>query len=191
VKLNAIGYSMPKGHSLRVTVSPTYWPFAWPSPRPVTLTLLAGHLNLPIRSPQPADETLKPFEPPEISTPLALKTLRVPSRTREVRHDVINSKHTLIDHNDAGCVRHPDGLEYDNETTDTFTIVEGDPLSATAQCDHSAKLSRGDWRVRIETSSVMTSDATTFRVTNMVDAYEGNTRIFSKTWTFTMPRDHV
>ena len=191
VQLNAIGYSLAQGHKIRAAVSPTYWPFAWPSPAPVTLTLFAGHLNLPIRSPQSADEALKPFEPPEISAPLSSKTLRAPSRRREAYHNVINNKHTLIDHNDAGSVRYPDGLEYDNDMTDTFTIVEGDPLSAAVRCDRSAELRRGDWRVRLETSSVMTSDATTFRVTNAVDAYEGHTRVFSKTWTFAVPRDMV
>jgi predicted acyl esterase len=191
VKLNAIGYSVAQGHRIRVAVSPTYWPFAWPSPKPVTLTLFTGHLNLPIRSPQPADEILKPFEPPEISTPLALKTLRAPNRKREIQRDVISGAHTLVDHNDAGCLRYPDGLGYDNDMTDTYTIVEGDPLSAMVRCERSAELRRGDWRTRIQTSSVMTSDATTFRVTNSVDAYEGETRIFSKTWTFTAPRDHM
>ncbi|MEK7329146.1 MAG: peptidase S15, partial [Chloroflexota bacterium] len=157
----------------------------------VTLTLFTGHLNLPIRSPQPADSTLKPFEQPEISAPLALKTLRAANRKREIHRDAISGRHTLVDHNDAGCVRYPGGLEYDNDTTDIFTIVEGDPLSATVRCDRSAELRRGDWRVRLETSSVMTSDATTFRVTNTVDAYEEHTRVFSKTWTFTVPRDHM
>ena len=37
----------------------------------------------------------------------------------------------------------------------------------------------------------MTSDATVFRVRNVLDAYEGIARIFTKTWNFSVPRDLV
>ena len=59
------------------------------------------------------------------------------------------------------------------------------------EVDLTIKIGRGDWRTRVETNSFMTADAATFRVTNMLDAYEGDTRVFSKTWTFTVPRDLV
>lgn len=75
--------------------------------------------------------------------------------------------------------------------TDTFTIVEGGSLSAAARSDFTINIGRGDWRVRIETSSVMTADETTFRVTNVLNGYEGNTRVFGKTWTFSVPRNGV
>jgi hypothetical protein len=37
----------------------------------------------------------------------------------------------------------------------------------------------------------MTADGESFRVTNNLDAYEGNQRVFSKSWDFTVPRDLV
>ena len=37
--LNAIAHSFPPGHRLRLAISPTYWPWAWPSPVTATLTL--------------------------------------------------------------------------------------------------------------------------------------------------------
>jgi putative CocE/NonD family hydrolase len=52
VGLNAIAHSLPAGHRWRVAISPTYWPHAWPSPEPVTLTIFAGPaswLTLPMR----------------------------------------------------------------------------------------------------------------------------------------------
>jgi len=42
-----------RGPVTDIAVSPTYWPFAWPSPEPVTLTVLAGRITLPVRSPRP------------------------------------------------------------------------------------------------------------------------------------------
>ena len=49
VRLNAIAHAFPPGHRLRVAVSPTYWPWAWPSPESVTLTVHDGRLELPVR----------------------------------------------------------------------------------------------------------------------------------------------
>ena len=42
VQLNDIAHVFPAGHRIRVAVSTSYWPIAWPSPAPVTLTLYAG-----------------------------------------------------------------------------------------------------------------------------------------------------
>ena len=60
VRLDAIGRAIPAGHRLRVSVSPTGWPRAWPSPEPVTLTVIAGasHLDLPVRPPRREDARL-------------------------------------------------------------------------------------------------------------------------------------
>jgi hypothetical protein len=82
-------------------------------------------------------------------------------------------------------------LEVEDITTDIYTIVEHDPLSATVRCERWLEYQRGDWQVRLETTSTMTGDTATFHVTNLLDAYEGNTRIFTKTWTFNVPRDFV
>jgi hypothetical protein len=193
--LNASGYALPAGHRWRVAISPTYWPHAWPSPEPVTLNLFAGsgcHLHLPVRPPQPEDANLFPFDEAEGSAPLALEFQRVPSRQRTVERDVVKSLFKLVDHNDGGSYRFvASGLDHETVNTDTYTIIEGDPLSASTRCEWTIAIGRGDWRTRVETNSFLTADAATFRVTNMLDAYEGDTRVFSKTWTFTVPRDLV
>ncbi len=194
VRLNAIGHRLPAGHRWRVAISPTYWPHAWPSPEPVTLSVFPGpdsQLRLPVRTPRPADADLPPFPPPECAPGLTLDMLRVGSRTRALNRDLIGGGCELVDRGDGGCRRFPHGLTYERVGADTYRIVEGDPLSASIRCEKTIKMGRGDWRVRIETSSLLTSDKTTFCVTNVVNTYEGNTRVFSKSWTFTVPRDLV
>jgi hypothetical protein len=37
----------------------------------------------------------------------------------------------------------------------------------------------------------MTSNATHFIVTSVIEAFEGETRIFARTWTDMFPRDHM
>jgi hypothetical protein len=83
------------------------------------------------------------------------------------------------------------GLEFHSRNQDVYTIVEDDPLSAATRCDRTMGLRRGEWRVRVETSSTMSADEAAFYVTNVLDAYEGNTRIFTKTRDFTVPRHWV
>jgi len=37
----------------------------------------------------------------------------------------------------------------------------------------------------------MSADADTFYITNVLDAYEGNTRVFTRTWHIQIPRHLV
>ncbi len=195
IRLNAVGYIMPAGHRWRVALSPTYWPHAWPSPKPVTLTLFTGqasYLTLPTRQARPEDEMLTPFAAPEHAPILAHDVIRPKNRQRFIQRDLISGQATLTDFTDDGCFRLTNSaLEFDSTTTNIFTIIEADPLSAAVSCQHTIKLKRGEWQTRIETSSQMSADAENFHVSNLLDAYQGNLQIFTKSWTSTIPRDLV
>ena len=196
VRLNAAGHVFQTGHRVRVAVSPTYWPDAWPSPEPVTLTVFAGpdsRLELPVRGPRPEDGRLPDFDEPEISPPLPVEPLGGGgSRERTIRRDIGTGRTELVSVDDhGGRGRQPNGLVEEQRSVDTFSIVEGDPLSATATSEWTIALERGDWRVRVETRSVMTADRESFRVTNEVNAYEGNARVFARTSSFAVPRELV
>ena len=195
VRLNAIAHAFAAGHRLRVAVSPTYWPHAWPSPEPVTLTVFAGpesRLELPVRAPRPEDQELSPFEEPEIAVPLAVEPLPAEPNGRLVRRDIATGRTELVVREDWGSPgRLPDGLVMADQSADTFEIVEGDPLSARAASEWTLVRERGDWRIRIETRSVMTSHRDTFLVTNAIDAYEGSVRVSARAWTASIPRDLV
>ena len=65
VRLNAIAHAFQPGRRIRVAVSPTYWPIAWPSPQAATLSVFAGRLDLPVRAERAEDAELAPFEEPE------------------------------------------------------------------------------------------------------------------------------
>jgi hypothetical protein len=197
VQLNAIGHSLPAGHRWRVAVSPTYWPMAWPSPEPVRLSVFAGagcRLSLPARAPRPEDAHQPDFGPAEGSAPLEMKTLRAGSRRMQIEREVISGRVQFTDRTDSGSfLIVPTGVEYDSTGMDQWTIVEGDPLSATSRCDRNIKLSRNaaGWRTEVKTSSTLTADAGSFILTNVLEAFEGDVRVFAKTWTATIPRDHI
>jgi len=73
----------------------------------------------------------------------------------------------------------------------TYRVVDGDPLSASVRCRCASTLPRGDWHTRVATDSHMTVTATHFLVTHALDAYEGDERVYARTWTLTFPRDGV
>jgi uncharacterized protein len=195
VQLRMMGYRLAPGHRWRIGISPTFTRHAWPSPETVRLRLFAGEgcrLRLPVRTPQAADRALPAFPPVEVSTPLALETLRAPRREHAVTHDRVDGWTTLRQVNDEGRIRFLDhGLELDTCSTEIVEVREGDPLSVRQQIRAVTEFQRGPWRTRVETDSVLTSDRTHFHVSNHMDAYEGDTRVFSKSWVRAIARDHV
>jgi putative CocE/NonD family hydrolase len=195
VRLNSVAHTLPSGHKWRLAVSSNYWPHLWPSPEPVTLTLYAGdpcRLALPARPPRPEDAGIPPFEPAEGSEPLALETLRMKDRRLNIDRDLVTGRVQYIDRSDNGWTRQvATGIEYGAASLDEHKVLEGDPLSAVTRCERTVTVGRGEWRTRIETISTMTGDAHDFHLNNVLDAYEGDTRVFTKTWTKTVPRDFV
>jgi len=194
VRLNAIAHHFPAGHRLRVGVSPTNWPHAWPSPQPVTLQLFPENcrLILPVRPTSAEDAALPAFAPPEGAAPLPVDWLRIPTDRYTLTQDVITQRHTLTRSTKDGCFRiRANGLEVESWGNDHFSITEGQPLSAEVRCERMIRIARGGWQTRVQTESVMTSTLTHFLVTNQLEAFEGEVRVFAKTWTFSVPRDWV
>ncbi|MCB9434722.1 MAG: CocE/NonD family hydrolase [Ardenticatenaceae bacterium] len=191
--LNALAHQLPVGHCWRLSLSTTYWPHLWPSPRPVLLTVHTGKsgLALPQRPVRAEDEDLRPFGPAEGSLPLPITMLRPSGNQRLLRQDAMTQRLEVDVITDAGRILFPDGLEYDNTARDSYAITEGDPLSATAVCVRTAELKRGDWEVRLATHSEMTADATHFHLRNKMEAWEGKTAVFAKEYRKSIPRDLV
>ena len=50
---------------------------------------------------------------------------------------------------------------------------------------------RGDWQTRAVTRTVLTADATQFRIQATLDAWEGDMRVASREWDVTVPRNGV
>jgi uncharacterized protein len=194
VRLNAIAHAFPPGHRLRIAVSPTYWPWAWPSPEPATLTIHDGRLELPVRSPHPDDDTLPSFAAPEAAEPISTEFLPAPVEGRKLFYDVATGTYELTwgqDFRHGSHRRRDNGLAWEVGGYDVYTIVEGDPLSAATRSTWTTSLSRGDWQIRVETSSTLSADADSFHITNTLDAYEGGTRVHAGARTLTIPRDLV
>jgi hypothetical protein len=191
--LNLMAYRLPAGHRWRVGISPTYLRHAWPSPKPVMLTLMIGEgcqLILPERPFQPDDDALPDFAPAEIAPPEPIEQLRSERRRQTVTRQAAAGTTTFMLHQDSGRIRYQNhGLELDDISTHTLTIGDDAPLSLEQTVTHRLEYKRDDWQVIMKTESKLTADATFFYLSNMLEAYEGSVRVFCQAWTKQVARN--
>ena len=193
IPLKTMACALPAGHRLRLAVSSTYWPWLWPSPEPVTLSVITGaasYLSLPVRPPTPNDDQLTPFGEPEWAHEAVADVVAEPP-VRTLTRDLFNGLHTLQDRSFVRTTHHAIALTEEHGMVDTYRITEDDPLSAAVISETTQRLQRGAWSVRIETRSTMTADRTTFHLTNTVDAYDGEEQVYTMARTCSIPRDLV
>ena len=193
VVLGAKAYAVPPGHRLRIAVSPTYWPFAWPSPEPVTLSLFTGEssrLQLPVRLANAKDIEVPKFEEPEAGPPVEVERLEPGGYTRRHEHDVISGRLSSLYSGSMGRVRLSDsGIESGGANDWKYSITEGDPLSASAEFNRTMHSNSGDCQVTVKTRSTWTCDLTHYHLTSELEAFEGDERVFERTWRSSIPRD--
>jgi predicted acyl esterase len=193
VPLDVIAYSFPAGHCVRVAVSPAYWPWAWPPPEEVTLSLHGGTLELPVRPPRPEDDELPAFREPEHAAPLEVEETEPGPAAHLLRRDLATGLvEKVFDWDLGGSTRL---VAADLQTSDAshcvYSIVEGDPLSAAVRFHATSGMGRGEWSMRSEVQSSMTCDAGSFHVEATLDVAEGPESIFRREWRFTIGRDQV
>lgn len=199
IALDAIAQSFPAGHRLRLALSPTYWPWVWPSPEPVSLTVVAGEsaLELPVRPERPEDADLRPFEPPVVPPGLAETTVGGGPGGRTFTRDLVTGEQTwTFRYVDGGREVLPNGWESEERNQVAYTLRESDPLSARVDVEIESVLRRGaQGRFHIVTHGQMTCDADTFFVADEVAVYEGEENaereVFTRSWWHQEPRDFV
>lgn len=191
VPLDFTSHAFAAGHRIRVAISPTYWPFAWPSPDPVRLTLSVGdatRLTLPCRPPL-APEPAVSFGAPEQTAAAAGTVSGEPWRT--LRRELAGGRTEL----DVGERAHGRLEEARLETRELanrrFSLVDGDPLSAMVECRGEQSLSRGQWNVSVSVRTTLSATAESFWLSHELDAYEGGVRVHSARGAIEIPRDHV
>jgi uncharacterized protein len=193
VPLDVMAYSVPAGHRLRLAVSPTYWPWAWPSPEPVRLTLHGGWVELPERPPRAEDADLPEFGEAEQAPSIEVETGDGSPEGRSLRRNHATGLVEQVFDWDLGGSRRIVAIDLDTSDTSrtVYSIVEGDPLSAAVGFHATSGMGRGDWRMLSEVTSEMTSDLEAFHVTTTLEVTEGDAQVFARTWTYRFPRDHI
>ena len=192
--LNHIAQHFPAGNRLRLSLSTSYWPLAWPPPRPVRLTIHTGasRMTLPVRKPQKSDEALRPFDGPEGAPPPAMTRLEPKKLKWRVVRDLGDDISTLEVIKDEGLFRF-DAIDWTvgSKTLEWYSYQGDDFDSVRGETFWQRSFSRGDLSVRTTTRTVLTSTESHFLLHAQLDAWENDERMFSRNWKYEIPRDHI
>ncbi|TDE14032.1 CocE/NonD family hydrolase [Jiangella asiatica] len=192
VQLNGMAQAFPAGHRVRLSLSTSYWPLVWPPPESVRMTVFAGssHLLLPVRENGPSDRENAPsFDEPEGAPPIAVTSLLPGEHRWTVTRDLAQDSSALEVVKDLG-ISHIDDIDLDitRRAYERYSFVGDDFTSPRGETDWHMGFTRGDWDVHATTRTVLTSTVTEFHLHAQLDAYEGERRIASKSWTHRIPR---
>ncbi|MDQ8727692.1 CocE/NonD family hydrolase [Bradyrhizobium sp. LHD-71] len=191
VPLVEAGYRFKAGHRIRLAISTTYWPLIWPSPKPVSLTLHTGTstLDLPLRDAAQEAAEIPAFAEPEVATAVRRTVLKPGSRKRTFRTDPLSGAVTVDVADTPGRYRLDDiNLEVESWSTESYEVVEGDPLSAVGDFTWTWIFERDDWKVRTDSRIRLTSTKSDFVLHATMDAFEGERRVFSRNYDYTILR---
>jgi putative CocE/NonD family hydrolase len=194
LRLNDVAYAFPVGHRIRLSLSTSYWPLAWPPPHPVRLSIRTGDsdLLLPIRPLAPAEDPSIRFSEAEGAPPTPTRLLTETEHNWRVIRDLAKDESVLEVINNNGTVYLEEialamqrkALEWYRYQGDDFNSVRGETLWERG-------FRRGDWRVKTVTRTVLTSTSSCFVIHAELDAYENDQRIFAENWDFEIRRDLV
>ncbi|RKT87183.1 hypothetical protein SAMN05421805_102408 [Saccharopolyspora antimicrobica] len=195
VELNACAQAFPQGHRIRLAVSTSYWPLAWPPPEPVCMSVYSGQSSvaLPVR-PNGVPDRLPaiPFGEPEGAPPVLQTQLRPGEERWQVSRDLVDYVSALEVVGDAGVIRLEGlGLEIARRCYERYGWVGDDFGSVSGRAEWTLRFARDGWQVETVTRTVLTCDAEEFHLHAELDAYEDGRRIFSRNWQQSIPRDHV
>jgi len=187
ITLDQIAYRVPAGHRLRIAISTSYWPFVWPSPENVTVSLHKGVLSLPERVKQ--NPSTVQFADP-IGAPAWLsETLRETSFTRETSKDTETGVLRTEIVNDFGEYKdNHHGLTNGSTSSEIWSIHPDDPLSAQADLQWRQTGGRDDWQWSTDAVLSMRCDEEHFYLYGKLRANLNNEIVFDRDYTDTIKR---
>ncbi|HUF55604.1 MAG TPA: CocE/NonD family hydrolase [Thermohalobaculum sp.] len=194
VPLKTVAQTFRPGHRIRLALSSTYFPMIWPAPRPATLTLrtAASALHLPVRTPSPDDDALRPFDPPEALTPAPRETLEDPGSGWRHVHDLGTGERALevVDGSGVYLLTDP-GITVTKKVRERYSATGDDLATVTGETAWEMGLARGDWRIRTVTETRLTATPDDFRVEARLRAWDGGALAFEREWDERIERDLV
>ena len=184
------------GHRIRLALSNAWWPVLWPSPEAVTMDVALGNsrLVLPARPADAPDAAV--FATPEAGPPAAVTIVDPARMTRTQSRDLATGRVGYVLDADGGYLGPGRRWRIDDAGTTighrirrAFSILDDDPSSARAAIEQAMEFERGDWRIRLETSTRLQADADMFHADCAAAAFEDGREVFRRAWRFSVPRD--
>jgi hypothetical protein len=197
LQLNDIAHAFAPGHRIRIALSTSYWPIAWPSPAPAILTLRTGNsaLYLPVRPASPEDDRLRAFGAPVAAAGPEHKTLRELPLKRTIEIDLATNEtvYTFQSGEFGAALARIEAIEMDLGSTfqKRHRISEYDPLSAQTEIVQRMIMRRKTWSVRIESRARLAATRDTFQFSAELEAFEDDEPFAQRSWQLAIPRQLV
>lgn len=191
VQLNGVAQTFPKGHRIRIAISSSYFPLAWPSGESARIKIYTGcsRLILPGRTPR---KEMISFPEPEASVSGARQQLHEGHHDWRVIRELDKDFSTLEVINDNGTYRLEDiDLIVKREANEWYSYQCDDFESAKGKTLWRWGLKRGDWAVETVTRTLLHCDKLYFYLDAELDAYEGDKRVYSQNWNLRIKRNLV
>ena len=193
VPLKHVAQTFRAGHRIRLAISTSYFPLAWPAPEPVTMTvhLDATRLVLPHRDPDVLDAA-PAFGVPRAGAPLPLVVETPPQSEWSVRQDMATGEVSVhVRDHEGGAHIETSGLFHSAEGVETHSILPDDPLSAAGEATWTHVMRRDGWEVWTVTHTRLTSDADSFRIEATLRASVDGETVRDLAWSERVPRHLV
>ena len=153
-------------------------------------------LSLPVRPPDPSDADLRAFVPPEQArssewSPLTKCGYDRRMETEALSGDVITRTRSGFDEKGRVALSRLEAagnIEGGDATVTETRIHPDDPLRARASMVQRTELRRGTWSVSIETEIQIGCAKSHFVVSARLDTWEGDGRVFQRSWEERVPR---
>ncbi|WP_420558324.1 CocE/NonD family hydrolase [Roseovarius sp.] len=191
VPFKHVAQTFRAGHRLRLSVSTSYFPVAWPAPEPVTLQLdtAASRLVLPVRDRDAVTEP-RDLGTPRGAPPMEKEVLEPEHAEWIVREDLGTGETQVRIVDSDGRVRIKDNdLTRGATCVETYSFTGTDWRSFKGHVVWDLEMSRGDWRMSSRTETEMTATATHFVINAKLVAREGDAVAHEQTWSCEIPRD--
>ncbi len=190
--LNYIAQRFPAGHQIRLSLSTSYWPLVWPPPEPVRLTIYPAdsQITLPTRLSSEGDTGLRDLGFPRLQALRPSTVLRPEVKEWEVVHNLRTNKVTLhVINNDAKTRLDDINWTTEKNVEEKYIYRNNNYDTLRGEVTGERRFERDDWSVYTKTRTILTSTKTHFIIRATLDAYEGDVRIYSKTWDEMVKRD--
>lgn len=196
VEMNYVAQKFAKGHKIRLSLSSSYWPLAWPSPERVKMKvfycnsrIILPEFKAPLRG---DDANLNQFKEPANQEPAPSEILLPSRRSWKVIHDMSSDEEILevINDDPKQLLVIPNVVMY-RKVSEIYKFSKDDYRTLHAEVDRELSFSRKGWDIKTIAKTTVTSTKEHFRILATLDAYENNGRIFAKSWDEKIPRRGV
>lgn len=196
VPFKPVAQRFDKGHRIRLSLSPSYFPMIWPSPEPVTLTVHVGRttLELPVRDPAATqdDGDLRAFDEPEAGPSPEIERLAGSNAGWRLVNDLGSGRTTIEVRDGSGCYRlMEDDITVTKLGEECFSVTNNELESVTGWTCWRMGLARGDWDISTKSETTLTADRENFHVRARLRAWEGKELVHDQIWDEAIPRHLV